>query len=141
MSIALFFLHLWNLSKFQTESWQVWLSWLECCFGFDSQCESTYLGFRFSPGRGMYLEAISLSLSFIFIVKSDLCIRNSSLFEWVHTRLDKDNVLFCFKAAAQKSDWHFSHRAETNICAFHTQYQCQNWPESLAGHEYFLSLL
>ena len=23
----------------------------------------------------------------------------------------------------------FSHWAETNICAFHTQYQCQNWPE------------
>lgn len=23
----------------------------------------------------------------------------------------------------------FSHWAETNICVFHTQYQCQNWPE------------
>lgn len=35
----------------------------------------------------------------------------------------------------------FSHWAKTNICAFHTQYQCQNWPESLAGYEYFLSFL
>lgn len=35
----------------------------------------------------------------------------------------------------------FSHWAKTNVCAFHTQYQCQNWPESLAGYEYFLSFL
>lgn len=35
----------------------------------------------------------------------------------------------------------FGHWAETNICAFHTQYQCQNWPESLVGYEYFLSFL
>lgn len=63
--------------------------------------------------------------------KSNFTYTKFSHFAWMSPYLDLIKTThFCISRQQHRNlIGIFSHWAETNICAFHTQYQCPNWPE------------
>lgn len=127
----------------QISWWRLWLTCSSVMFylpffilQMTSNLHFCRIFFHFVSLYKAFLEIYLLKLETqLYVYQTPLCLN------WVHTRFDKDEHFCILRQHHRTLIGIFSHWAEISICVFHTQYQCQNWPASLAGHEYFLSFL